>query len=136
MAVTANQRIKAQSPGRLRSHPVVASKHLYAGTIAYLTAGGYMTDVIAAGANVFAGIVKAEVDNSAGASGDLTAEVWTQGDFELTGSGLTQADEGDLMYGVDNYAFNATATAQSLIGRLARYISATKGVIAIDPDQT
>jgi len=90
MAVTANQIIKKQD-GCIRSYPV-AAVHIYEGTLVYLTAAGYATDVTATGVNGFVGIARSEVDNSGGSAGDLNVEVWAEGDFELTLTG-----EGDSL---------------------------------------
>jgi predicted RecA/RadA family phage recombinase len=136
MAVTANQRIAVQSPGKRVAYKAAASKRFYAGTAAYLTTAGYLTDVIAAGANVFAGIVRQEVDNSSGSNGDLEVECFTEGDFELPCASAAQADVGDVFYGVDNYAFNTTSASQSKVGRCVRNVSSTVNVIRIDVAQT
>jgi hypothetical protein len=132
MAVTANQRIEVQSPGELVSYLCAASKRFYKGTLAFILPAGHATDVIATTANVFGGIVKEEVDNSSGAAGDLRVECWTHGDFVLGGSGFAQANVGDLMYGVDNFTVNNTATDQPLVGRCVEFISSTKIVVRIE----
>lgn len=132
MAVTANQLIKKQD-GCIRSYPV-AAVHIYEGTLVYLTAAGYATDVTATGVNGFVGIARYEVDNSAGSAGDLTIEVWADGDFELTLTGGAQAEVGSLAYGDDNYAVVVAIGATSVpIGRIVRHVSSTKAVIAIKP---
>lgn len=127
MAVTANQlRPKCQDPGQLRHCGVLAAKHLYQGTLAFYDATGYLTDDDAAGANKFAGIVENEVDNSDGASGDLVAEFWTGGSYELTGSGFTQADTGKPIYATDNYTITTSSTTATRIGTCDGFVSATK----------
>ena len=132
MAVTANQIVKKQD-GDTRSYPV-AAVHIYEGTLVFLTAAGYATDVTATGVNGFVGIAKEEVDNSAGSVGDLNIEVWTEGDFELTGTGFSQATVGDLVYGDDNYACVLSIGSTSVpIGRVVKYVSSTKSIVSIKP---
>ena len=58
MAVTANQVIEKRE-GR-RSYPVAASVHIYEGTLVFLTAAGYATDVTATGVNGFVGVAVGE----------------------------------------------------------------------------
>lgn len=134
MSVAANQLIKGQYPSHRGNFPVAASKHIYQGVLAFL-ASGYLTDVIASGANNFAGIVVREVDNSAGSNGDLRAEVYTDGVFYLTGSGFTQASVGSLAYASDNYTVTATSTNNTKIGRIAEYVSSTIVGVKLDTVQ-
>lgn len=132
MAVTANQLTKRQE-GCRRSYPA-AAVHIYEGTLVYLTAAGYATDVTATGVNGFVGIAVAEVDNSAGSAGDLNVEVYTEGDFELTLTGGAQAEVGSLAYGDDNYAVVVTIGSTSVpIGRIVKHVSSTRAVISIKP---
>jgi len=132
MAVTANQIIKKQD-GCIRSYPV-ADVHIYEGTLVYLTAAGYATDVTATGVNGFVGIALSEVDNSAGSAGDLNVEVWAEGDFELTLTGGAQAEVGSIVYGDDNYACVVTIGSTSVpIGRIVKHVSSTKAIVNITP---
>lgn len=132
MAVTANQIVKKQA-GCVRSYPV-AAVHIYEGTLVYLTAAGYATDVTATGVNGFVGIAKEDIDNSAGSAGDLNVEVWAEGDFELTLTGGAQAEVGSIVYGDDNYACVVTIGATSVaIGRIVKHVSSTKAIVAISP---
>mgnify|MGYP001581070136 CR=1 FL=1 len=85
MAVTANQLIKRQD-GCKRSYPVEQATRIYQGTLVYVNAAGYACDVTATGVNAFAGIAVAEANNTDGADGDIEVEVYTEGDFELTGT--------------------------------------------------
>ena len=131
MAVTANQVIEKRE-GR-RSYPVAASVHIYEGTLVFLTAAGYATDVTATGVNGFVGVAVAEQDNSSGSAGDLTVEVWPEGEFVLTGTGFAQADVGSKVYAEDNYTVGVSiSTASVPIGMVTEYISSTKIRVDID----
>jgi hypothetical protein len=132
MAVTANQVIEKRE-GR-RSYPVAASVHIYEGTLVFLTAAGYATDVTATGVNGFVGVAVGEQDNSSGSAGDLTVEVWAEGEFVLQGTGFAQADVGSKVYAEDNYAVGVSiSTASVPIGMVTEYISSTKIRVDIDP---
>lgn len=134
MAVSADQLITARIPttGRLGEGLVVASKVLYAGTMWFYDANGFLTDVIAAGVNVFAGIGRKTVDNSAGSSGDLKAEFYTVGDFVLPLPSAAQADVDSLVYAVDNYVLSLTSTNQSLVGMVVRFVGTGLVEVRID----
>lgn len=124
MAVTAGQLVERQGTADRRGGPVNASTTLYAGTMVFVTAGGYLDDT--AGGAQFFGIAVDTYDNSAGASGDIQGECWTSGAFLLTGSGFAQSDVGSLIYASDNYTVTTTSTSNSLIGRIKEFKSATQ----------
>lgn len=131
MAVTANQLITARNPGNLVGIPVAASTNIYEGTIVFYDAStGYATVDDNSGANAVAGIAKAQQDNSSGSAGDLTVEVYQEGEFELVGSSFTQANAGDVMHATDNYTI--AASGGSAIGRATEFISTTKLMIKLD----
>ena len=132
MAVTANQVIEKRE-GR-RSYPVAASVHIYEGTLVFLTAAGYATDVTATGVNGFVGVAVGEQDKSSGSAGDLTVEVWAEGEFVLQGTGFAQADVGSKVYAEDNFTVGISiSTASVPIGMVTEYISSTKIRVDIDP---
>lgn len=132
MAVTANQIIKKQD-GTIRSYQVAASTKIYQGTLVFLTAAGYADDDTATGVNGFLGIAKEYVDNSSGSAGDLSVEVYTEGDFELVGSGFAQADVGSIVYAEDNFTIGVSISSASVpIGKVVRYVSATKLIVEIE----
>lgn len=135
MAVTANQVVKRQGrDGKLAAIGVAASKIIYEGTAVFLDAGGDATDVKVDANTVFAGIAREQVDNSSGADGDKTVEVWTDGDFELTIAGtLADSEIGTAVYATDNYTFNQTSTSNVAIGKLMDRVngSTTVGIVRI-----
>lgn len=133
MSVTANQLLKRQD-GCKESYPVAASTHIYQGTLVFVNATGYGDDDSASGANRFVGVAIGEVDNSSGADGDLKVEVWTEGDFELTVTSMTQAKVGTDAYATDNYTVVSGYSANGVkIGRLTGYVSTTKGIVTVEP---
>lgn len=131
MAVTANQTI-ARAAGCRGSGPVEESTHIYEGTLCFVNAAGYIDDDTASGVNEFAGIAIEEYDNSSGADGDISAEFWQDGEFELTGSGFAQTSVGLEVYATDNYTLTLTAAGGVYIGKITRYISSTKVAVKID----
>lgn len=85
--------------------PVAATKKLYAGTIACLSATGFATPGAVATTLIAVGRVKEFVDNSAGADGDLTVNV-ERGCFRFNNSAaadaITLAQVGTNCYIVDD----------------------------------
>lgn len=133
MAVTANQLVKIQD-GCKRSYPVEESTRIYQGTLVYVNAAGYACDVTATGVNAFVGIAVGEANNTSGADGAIEVEVYTEGDFELTGTFNSITDVGMPAYGDDNYAVVVALGSTSVrIGRVVRFVSSTKAIIAIQP---
>ena len=132
MAVTANQ-VTPKREGDRRSYPVAASVHIYEGTLVFLTAAGYATDVTATGVNGFLGVAVGEADNSSGSAGDITVEVWSEGEFTLTGSGFVQADVGSRVFAEDNYTVGVSISSASVpIGMVTEFISSTQIRVDID----
>lgn len=133
MAVTENQIVKRQE-GKRQLYPVAASTRIYEGTLVFLTAAGFADDDTETGVNGFCGIACEEENNSSGSAGDLSVEVWTDGVFELTGSGFAQADVGSLVYAEDNYVVGVSISSASVpIGIVERFISSTKILVRINP---
>lgn len=132
-AVTANQLI-ARREGCKRSYKA-AAVHIYQGTLVFLTAAGYATDVTATGVNGFLGIAVEEVDNSAGSAGDMDVEVWTEGDFQLLGTAtVVIADVGSQVYAADNFLTTLALGAATVpIGKVVEYVDTTHYVVAIKP---
>lgn len=135
MAVTANQLISKQDGVKV-SYPVAASARIYQGTLVFINAAGYADSVTATGVNGFAGVAVAEADNTSGSSGDIFVEVWTQGNFELVGTGFAQTDVGMPIYADDNYACVLSLGSTSVrIGTIVRYVSSTKHIVRICPSR-
>lgn len=133
MAVTENQLKTSRNEGSLVGVPVKGSVNIYEGTIVfYDAASGYATDITNSGANEFAGVAKHQADNSGGSDGDITVELYQDGEFELVGSGFTQAAAGDLIYASDNYTATTTNTSNSLLGRAVEFVSTTKLLVKLD----
>lgn len=136
MAVTANQLTKRQEGCRVH-YPVAASTTLYEGTLGFRSVTGYLDDDTATGANRFGGILVSYVDNASGSAGDVKGEVYTDGVFELVGTGFTQASVGLPVYATDNYTITNDPSASGVyIGQCVGYVSSTKILVDIDPDGT
>lgn len=124
MAVTEGQLIKRKDDG-VATGLIASGKILYEGTMVFITTAGYLTDVIASGANRFFGIACRTFDNSGGGNGALAAECYTDGIHELVGSGFAQTQAGEDIYASDNYTITTTSSSMSFVGPCEYYVSST-----------
>lgn len=124
MTATATERATPSRDGKFNSDPVAANKKLLAGTLACLDASGNLTPGAAATGLIARGRVRATVDNSSGAAGDLSCET-EPGTFRWENSGssdaITRAEIGDDCYIVDNQTVAKTdgSGTRSKAGRIA-----------------
>lgn len=130
-ALSANAAITSRGAGLLIPYKVKGSSHIYRGSLVGLSSG-YARALVAG--DPFAGVAYEEVNNT-GADGAAEVQVITSGEFELTGSGFSQATVGSVIYASDDGTVTTTSTSNSKIGRCTRYISATKIAVLIDPIQ-
>lgn len=124
MAVTVNKDLVRAEECRV-GVPVAASTNLYEATLAFINSSGYAVGIVASGANRFAGVVIQQQDNSSGANGALTAELYTEGVFPMYGSGFSQATVNADIYATDNYTVQASPVGGSFVGRCVKYVSST-----------
>lgn len=101
-------------------YPIAAATKIYAGTLVALNATGYLVSASnTAGLRVM-GRAEEEVDNSAGADGDLTAAV-KAGTFRFANSGTNAVDPDDvgkLCFVEDNQTVSETGTNGVKAGRV------------------
>ncbi len=131
MALTANREVDHYIDQELRSFQVVASAHVYKGSIVGITAGGYARPLTAGDA--FVGLAYEESDNSSGANGDVSVRVYTLGDFAHALAGAAIANLGDAVYASADDTLTLTATANSYVGVIVDVPSSGNIVLRIDP---
>lgn len=109
--------------GDFNELPVVASDIIYEGA-AVGDSSGNARPLVAA--DPFQGFADRKADNSTGAAGDINVRVRQKGFIPLPVVGVTGiADEGSTVYASDDDTFTLTATANSTVGKVARFISGT-----------
>lgn len=132
MATTSNQTHERSGLESRSAGPVAATTKLPQGTLAFVSATGYLTNGIAAGANKLAGVMTHEADNTAGADGEIRGEYHTEGVFTLAGTGFTQADVGKDAYASDNNTVTLTTASMTKIGTIREVLSATSVRVALN----
>jgi predicted RecA/RadA family phage recombinase len=135
MAVAADQ-LKVMQDECRSAGPVAGSTILYANTLVFRNANAELDDDTGSGANTFAGIAVTRTDNSAGAAGDLSAEIFTEGVFQLTGSGFASTSPGKPVYASDNFTLTLTPNASTvLVGIIREYISSSVVTVRLITDR-
>lgn len=137
MTAATKNRNTPERTGFRRGYSVGAAVHCYAGTIAVLNATGYAVPATTATGLVAVGRFAAEVDNSAGADGDLTVEV-ERGIFRFANSAdadeIAITDVGSLCYLVDDQTVALTdgTSTRSVAGRID-HVDADGVWVYLDP---
>lgn len=126
MALSAPATVESRDARGIREFGVKASTRIYRNAIASIeTATGFIRGATASAGDIRAGIAREDVNNT-GAGGAATCEIYTQGEFLLTGSGFAQTDVGALVYASADDTITKTSTNNVLLGRITRFVSATK----------
>lgn len=120
MAALAADRNTFRREGRSYQDPVAAGVKLYAGAIAVLDASGNAKPAVTATGLVARGRVEAQVDNTSGAAGDVSARI-ESGVFAYKSDGsIDRTHLGKTVYLVDDQTLAATdgAGTRSAAGTL------------------
>jgi len=129
MTTLALNKPRAFETGDFNDLPVVATDIIYEGAAVGENGSGYFRPLVA-GDN-FAGFAVAKADNSAGAAGAINVKVQQVGRIELEVTGVTAVtDEGSTVYASDDNTFTLSSTSNSAIGKIIRWISSTKCIVA------
>jgi hypothetical protein len=131
MTTLAAAAIRPQELGDVGEYSVIASDIIYAGAFVGLVAGtGHARPLV--GGDKFVGIAEATIDNSAGAAAAKRVRTLQRGMVELAVSGALITDVGQPVYAQDDNAFSFTPVGGSVIGFVARFVSAGVAVVSFD----
>lgn len=112
-----------------RNHlPVIAADIIYEGAAVGDNGSGYARPLVAG--DPFRGFAVDKVDNSAGAAGAALVEVKHEGRVQLSVASAAITDVGKPVYASDDDTFVLTATSNSFVGRIVRFIST--GVVVVE----
>lgn len=117
--------------GVLEDYPVVASDIIFEGSAVGENGSGYARPLVAA--DPFLGFAQRGVDNSAGSAGDKNVTVLTRGKVQLpiASIGIT-ANDRPAVYASDDDTFTLTATSNSLIGYVSRWVETGVAIVEFD----
>ncbi|WP_210240421.1 hypothetical protein [Mesorhizobium sp. B1-1-2] len=131
MATLAANQLRDYQLGDKEEYPVVAADIIYQGAAVGENGSGYSRPLVAG--DPFQGFAEAIADNSAGAAGAINVNVRKKGNIVLPISGLAiTANDRPLVYASDDNTFTLTATSNSLIGTVSRWISTGLAVVEFD----
>jgi hypothetical protein len=124
-----------EQEGKLLALPVVAADIIYKGSLCKINAAGFLAPCAPEAGSTFAGIAIENIDNSAGAAGDLLCRVQNVGAIELVGAGLAQSDVGSKVYATDDGVITTVegTTSKQLVGVIVKFISATSVLVKLTP---
>lgn len=132
MATLAQNKPRNVFYGDEASYPVVAADVIYEGAAVGENASGYARPLQAG--DPFLGIAVAKADNTAGSAGDIDVQVRRRGLIRLPVAGATIAsNDGVAVYASDDDTFTTTATSNSLIGYVVRWLSGTDCIVDLHP---
>lgn len=133
MALTENRELNRYVDQELRSFGVSESAHVFKGAFVGIDrATGYARNLSAG--DQFAGIAYEEVDNTNGAAGDRSVRIYTQGDFVLPTSLVSQAIVGSPVYATDSESSTSQPGAgASFIGVIMAVLGSSSSVVRIMP---
>lgn len=118
--------------GDREDYPVVASDVIYEGAAVGEDDNGYAQPL--AQGQPFLGFAVRKADNSAGSAGDINVTVITRGRASLAVAGATAitANDRPAVYASDDNTFTLTATSNSLIGYVSRWVSSGVCIVEFD----
>jgi hypothetical protein len=131
MATLAADSARDYQLGDREDYPVIAADTIFEGAAVGENASGYARPLAAGDA--FLGFAERQADNSDGSAGDVNVTVKKRGSIVLSVTGATVASNDRVaVYASDDDTFTTTATSNSLVGYVSRWISGTQCVVEFD----
>ena len=131
MATLATDKQRPYELGDLNSLPMVATDIIYEGAAVGIVAASGNARPLTAG-DAFAGFCIQNADNATGSAGDVRVQVKTHGEVQLPVANVAATDLGKPVYASDDDTFVLTATGNSYIGKVKRFVSTGVAVVAFD----
>lgn len=114
--------------------PMAANTTIYEGAaVGVVAASGQVRPLVAG--DRFAGFAECKHDNSKGAAGDVNVRVKKTGCVALTVAGVAATSVGAKVYASDDATFTLTATSNSLIGTVTRFVGNGVAEVGFDADR-
>jgi hypothetical protein len=118
--------------GKLQAYGLYRALHPYEGSMIFRKSDGYAC--LTAAGNPFLGHAYAEANNAAGGDGDLEVFVRTGRYFaKATISGIAIADVGKMVYASDDGTLTLTASGNSLVGQVVKYVTTSTCIVQFQP---
>lgn len=132
MTTLAADKIRDYQLGEFEDYPVIATDIVYGGGAVGENASGYARPLQAG--DPFLGFADKQCDNAAGAAGDKLVRTKTRGRIRLAVAGATAitANDRPVVYASDDDTFTLTATSNSPIGHVSRWIESGLAIVEFD----
>ena len=117
--------------GDFNEFPVLTNVKCYEGALASIQASSGYARPCTAG-DLAAGFVLEPADNTGGASGAIRVRVREWGKVQLAIAGLAITDIDKPVYASDDGTFTLTATGNTFVGIVSRFVSSGVGVVEFD----
>lgn len=121
--------VRVYEIGDTNNLPVKASTEIWKGSAVGLTAG--YARMLTAG-DVFGGFADEHVKNTVATDGAATINVRQSGRIQLSVTNVAVTDIGADVYASDGNTFVLTAGANTLIGKVHRFVSSGVAIVAFD----
>lgn len=121
--------VRVYEIGDTNNLPVKASTEIWKGSAVGLTAG--YARMLTAG-DVFGGFANEHVNNTVATDGAATINVRQSGRIQLSVTSVAVTDIGADVYASDGNTFTLTAGANTLIGKVHRFVSSGVAIVAFD----
>jgi hypothetical protein len=112
-------------------YPLAAGAVVLEGQTIGDNGSGYARALVAG--DKFLGFALEPQDNTNGAAGALTVQVRKEGAVQLSIGSLAITDKGKAVYASDDNTFTLTATSNSFVGRVSRFVSSGVGIVRFEP---
>lgn len=131
MTTLAANKLRDYQLGDNEEYPVIADDVIYQGAAVGENGSGYSRPLVAG--DPFQGFAIAEANNAGGAAGAVTVNVRKRGNIclPISGIGIT-ANDRPVVYASDDDTFTLTASTNSPIGRVTRWVSTGVAVVEFD----
>jgi hypothetical protein len=132
MATLAVNKPRAYELGDNQEYQMIASDIIYEGAAVGENGSGYARPLVAG--DPFLGFATRRADNAAGAAGAVMVEVKRRGQIQIPVAGATAitANDRPLVYASDDDTFTLTASTNSIIGRVSRWVESGVCVVEFD----
>ena len=132
-ALTKDRNTTRKATGQIAVHPVAENVKIFAGSQVCLDATGYAVPASDTEGLKFIGVSRIYVDNTGGANGDASIEVWRDGIFDYATADMGIDDVGKPVFIADDQTVALTSTNNVGCGIISEVESATKVWVDIAP---
>lgn len=131
MATLADDKQISYVLGDIGETPMIAADIIYEGAaVGEVAASGHARPLVAG--DKFLGFAEAKADNSAGAAAARNVRYKFRGIAVVTLAGALITNLGEALYASDDDTFTLTATSNSFIGYVHRYVNASTVEVAFN----